>query len=114
MRISDWSSDVCSSDLVDLIYSQISSIVRKARKSGVGMALAEHETNPFSLKVEFHVSRHLCFSHRPRRFIPARPRRAAGRTGRQIGRAPCRDSGCQYGQVSGVAVSLKKKRKLTY
>src|SRR3546814_17921587 len=30
----------------------------------------------------------------------------------EIGRASCRDRGCQYGSISGVAVSLKKKQKI--
>src|SRR3546814_12937968 len=44
------------------------------------------------------------------RQIDQRLRRRPGRH-RQIGRASCRERVCQYVEISGVAVSLKKKRK---
>src|SRR3546814_16310042 len=33
---------------------------------------------------------------------------------RKIGRASCRERVCQYGEISGVAVSLKKQKKTLY
>src|SRR3546814_13353665 len=33
--------------------------------------------------------------------------------GREIGRAACRERVCQYVEISGVAVTLKKKEKVT-
>src|SRR3546814_3615616 len=80
MRISDWSSDVCSSDL-----------------SFYGARISRQRT------------RVLVCSQRTRRYLPMLGRRAAIRgqrllvlrqgrqTGRKIGRASCRESVCKYG-----------------
>src|SRR3546814_19321776 len=49
------------------------------------------------------------------RSLPQHLAEAIGRawgkiTGKQIGRASCRERGCKYVEISGVAVSLKKKK----
>src|SRR3546814_11006813 len=90
MRISDWSSDVCSSDL--LAGARGLEVLRRLRQHAAidrtaqvgGDALA----NPADL-------------------IEAAGAGAA--PGDKIGRASCRDRVCQYVSISVVAVSLKKK-----
>src|SRR3546814_16305990 len=81
MRISDWSSDVCSSDLPR----------RRA---------AAHRGAPGPWRL----------SPWPWAFCPRRPRSrfssCARPCPRQIGRASCRESVCQYVSISVVAVSL--------
>src|SRR3546814_16626289 len=81
MRISDWSSDVCSSDL-----SRID-----AQRSGLD-DLAPNE---------------LVYGRTGFTFINAAF--AYTRPGGKIGRASCRERVCQYVSISVVAVSLKQK-----
>src|SRR3546814_4807826 len=78
MRISDWSSDVCSSDLVDIV-----------RPPGPGF-----ERGELALRV---AHREVQASHPfPReRAKPAGIARLALRT-EEIGRASCRERVCQY------------------
>src|SRR3546814_13518602 len=84
MRISDWSSDVCSSDLqsqklahyVVLPDGQVFFIV-------CGLAVAGSML-PLHLHLIYQIS--------------------------QIGRASCRERVCQYVSISVVAVSLKNKK----
>src|SRR3546814_11911828 len=109
MRISDWSSDVCSSDLA-------------AGKFTVWVAIASdqwfRQTNstswPSSSRAAFapsvvppapHIRSATSFG-RARRAI-RRPR--SSRTAAKIGRASRRERVCQYVYISVVAVSLKKK-----
>src|SRR3546814_11410691 len=113
MRISDWSSDVCSSDLLGGL--------EKARDGAQNCRLAAprrpqeaEELAVFDLEVrvldcgefaeanrdviELYVGAHL--SRPP--LVPSLPLP-------QIGRASCRERVCQYVSISLVAVSLKKK-----
>src|SRR3546814_17822084 len=103
MRISDWSSDVCSSDLI---------ITReKWAKQGKQMGetdekmLAMIRTN---IVDQFDRESH-AFAATARLFddglIDPRDTRKV-----QIGRASCRERVGQYGKISVVAVSLNKKR----
>src|SRR3546814_15875469 len=106
LRISDWSSDVCSSDL---IFSW--SINAPACSPGAA-CLPRAPGSP------------------PWRHLPARPAPAARipfscdrlspffthqfahvgqMSGDEIGSASCRESGCQYVYITGVAESLKQK-----
>src|SRR3546814_18119501 len=89
MRISDWSSDVCSSDLpkdsidpfVPIIFCTAFTdmeLIERARDTGV----TEIMTKPITVKAI---------------------------EDREFGRASCRESVCQYVSISVVAVSLKKK-----
>src|SRR3546814_19663545 len=108
MRISDWSSDVCSSDLQQVV-EQVGRLV--------------HHALPATAR---------SFDHRLHRFLAdllgdlveaameqARGVRAVGigaaaaldhRVERNIGRASCRERVCQYVYISVVAGSLKKKK----
>src|SRR3546814_3602153 len=80
MRISDWSSDVCSSDLDDRDRPCLSLLVfaagtRRGARGGEARGTADPVRRPL-----------------------ARPRsvRGAARRGPEIGRASCRERVCQY------------------
>src|SRR3546814_19702209 len=96
MRISDWSSDVCSSDLKHRLLT----VARQPSRDGLApsrRALAgapPGEAFPFLPHAE-----------------PAQPasRSMLPHRCRQIGRASGRERVCQYGLISVVDVSLKKK-----
>src|SRR3546814_12432031 len=104
MRISDWSSDVCSSDLRMCCRHDGTGAHRSAPASiaeaPCSASLAPTRMNPNS--------------SRP---VPlpaiggaagARPSKTIGAS--QIGRAACRERVCQYVEIWGVAVPLKKKK----
>src|SRR3546814_18931298 len=122
MRISDWSSDVCSSDLLVLdlaggghhhllravvgtqVVPQCATVERAHR-----MALAEHRATKrpigiggFLDVVEHDVVGCVVGLANFLQDHPALPLQ-------QIGRAACRERGLQYGYISVVAVSIKKK-----
>src|SRR3546814_1212200 len=88
MRISDWSSDVCSSDLIP-DHGE-----RRAGRDPCGP--------------------HPCAAGRGRAHRGGRRRDRRGgrkRGGGEIGRASCRERVCQYVWISVVAVALKKKKQ---
>src|SRR3546814_11510436 len=92
MRISDWSSDVCSSDLDGLHIETLHSHLVSADE--------DSDQNARQLAIFCAI----------RQAIPARRYSLANSAGVcQIGRASCRESVCQYGTISVVAGSLKKK-----
>src|SRR3546814_20313092 len=101
MRISDWSSDVCSSDL-DFI--------------GLTLLFAAYGMQPMAAlaltAVLYHVASHALFKSLlfvgTGSVLHATAERSLGK---QIGRASCRERVCQYVEISVVAVSLKKKKK---
>src|SRR3546814_14526610 len=121
MRISDWSSDVCSSDLVeypvagadvglqleflDVLQQRAADAVHDAFRHP-GRARREHD-------VERVVERHPGEAQGRRRGVAeiAGPEGGAGdrRAVGQIGRASCRVSVCQYLEIMWFAVSLKQK-----
>src|SRR3546814_12078386 len=90
MRISDWSSDVCSSDLGDLFGDT-------GKRRFVRPAGADEAQDRIQ-----HALADRDAAHCPLRF------QQVGR-GQEIGRASCRERVCQYVSISVVAVSLKKK-----
>src|SRR3546814_4273279 len=104
MRISDWSSDVCSSDLWQRRAGRVVAIGCAVAAGGLLLiwaraawvaapVLAYPVTTDFSALVE---------SVEP---LPARDQV------RQIGRASCRERVCQYVEILVVDVALKKKNK---
>src|SRR3546814_19786390 len=119
MRISDWSSDVCSSDL----DSERQRIPREG--------LAHHREGQAYQSVGAHLQQYASEDGRggPRRVDMRRRQpsvhRKQGRLDakteheaeehqpcaqiQEIGRASCRERVCQYGMISVVAVSIKKK-----
>src|SRR3546814_12030230 len=96
MRISDWSSDVCSSDLL----------------AGVGRV--QRRLHPRRVR-QAQLPRKDHRQGTPGRPHPARELPQGGEGGgkdrlRQIGRASCRERVCQYVEISVVAGSFKKKK----
>src|SRR3546814_16797700 len=84
MRISDWSSDVCSSDLASLLAEMMANI-----------------NNHYDELVAILIA------------DGGRPRATAEWEIKwvQNGRAPCRERVCQYVKISVVGVSLQKKTR---
>src|SRR3546814_14377370 len=98
MRISDWSSDVCSSDLAPLV--------------GAVTTRPPAAFSSFTASAKRLTHSKICagpraFCCRSSRLWMARARR---RTLRQIGRASRRDRGCQDVEISVVDGSLKKQQ----
>src|SRR3546814_12590775 len=111
MRISDWSSDVCSSDLGAQPLVQIIA-------EGSQPNTANYVTNYAQGVVQ--TWRGGLDGETPRAAVTMEPRywfnaelesRRALVPGAKIGRASCRERVCQYGKISVAAVSLKKKQK---
>src|SRR3546814_3666019 len=119
MRISDWSSDVCSSDRATVALNSWRALVRLAVSGSVGWFRAWMEgewesPDPVALFELFMVNRislgeagrasgpNRLFNRLVRTF-QANPRTGARRTITfhyalgKIGRASCRESGCQFG-----------------
>src|SRR3546814_14678183 len=95
MRISDWSSDVCSSDLVpDFCLFKFN--VRTQHPSDEGWLQESLDRIVRTLGGDGIV-----FEIRGGFTRPPKP---------QIGRASCRERVCQYVSISVGAVSLKKKK----
>src|SRR3546814_18975184 len=85
MRITDWSSDVCSSDLDPRLYDA------DQRAEALGVYGAADHAPAFIAAL-----------------APTSPAASVGIGVGKIGRASCRERVCQYGYISGVAVSLTK------
>src|SRR3546814_15851361 len=98
MRISDWSSDVCSSDLARCDLRDLRggdkalppSVSSFAVRCDAGSPLAHRRIGDLTVLDVPDVR--------------AMPRAVRS----QIGNAPCRERVCQYGTITVVAVSLKK------
>src|SRR3546814_11540062 len=86
MRISDWSSDVCSSDLAEVRLV----LEPKSRNVDPEMLM---ESLFRQTDLESRISLNM---------------NVLDATNTQIGRASCRERVCQYVYISVVAVSLKK------
>src|SRR3546814_16230182 len=124
MRISDWSSDVCSSDLVGLAQARkIIHLVeqqpddvalRLRRQRRLGQRRRQRLPRPRAFPMT--ATRHLHQLVGAERLLVepggvAEVPRSIERI--EIGRASGRERGCQYVSRSGVAGSLKKKKKTT-
>src|SRR3546814_17455030 len=127
MRISDWSSDVCSSDLTTLADQLVNRrhealhlfkllyrvpVRAKTQKPRRPTGPPGHHTQSamFKLKKPVQGQRLGCSPTTSPRVAAAIPPDSVQVTG-QIGRGSCRDRGCQYVEVLGVAVTIKKKKK---
>src|SRR3546814_7887403 len=101
MRISDWSSDVCSSDL------RPTPIMSNSRTREEGRHIVSN-LSPGDEFAQIMIQRIIasgdCES------TPCRPYRMLAK-GRKIGRASGRERVCQYVSISVVDVSFKKKEK---
>src|SRR3546814_15276053 len=103
MRISDWSSDVCSSDLCCSHYSHTDA---ELYMRPVPPRLRNATSTPwFSCQPGSPAC--WCLLDRRPRHLPIQPILADVFC--EIGRASCRERVCQYVYISVVAVSLKKK-----
>src|SRR3546814_13929029 len=102
MRISDWSSDVCSSDLAD-------DVTRICFFDGLAISRHEHQR----VRHPHHaVEPHAVNVHALAVDAGADPqeRDAVAMLGvHEIGREACRERVCQYVSITVVAVSLKQK-----
>src|SRR3546814_11406007 len=98
MRISDWSSDVCSSDLC----SGSRRIERRAARQCTGGLDGSH-AGAGCRAAGVGQTRGDSYSGS----------RAAQTGDRKNGRASCRERVCQYVEISVVAVSLNKKQNRT-
>src|SRR3546814_14570984 len=115
MRISDWSSDVCSSDLRRCTRatgrpsptSSTAGWPRARQPADSAFAAPDAGSGRYSQPVQWGaipVPRQLI--GQAQLFV----REAAARNRQEeIGRASCRERVCQYVEISVVAVSLKKK-----
>src|SRR3546814_12360008 len=113
MRISDWSSDVCSSDLPD---SEDLSMRMDKLTSRFQQALADAQSLAVGRDHNLIEPTHLLLALLDQSGGGTRPLLTqAGvnvpvlRDPLEIGRASCRERVCQYVSISVVAVSLKKK-----
>src|SRR3546814_12508373 len=96
MRISDWSSDVCSSDLI-------------AVAAALEAAAAQREADSASADVNLPEALRLFMVTRPLSRDVIGPSDAAERL-QVVGRGSCRESVCQYVEILVVAVSLNKTK----
>src|SRR3546814_18488119 len=113
MRISYWSSDVCSSDLVGhQCMAQHHSArhfnlggVRTAAKPGLcpGRRIADHTAHPYVYSmVLLRISRQGCYGRGLSLMDDAEHKK--------IGKESCRERVCQYVEYAVAAVELKKKK----
>src|SRR3546814_12147129 len=110
MRISDWSSDVCSSDLQLGAFG----VEANARKLWLDLEKrnsAFTERQPYLVK-SGKLTRLQAggFANKGEAESFCASVRKGGQACLEIGRASCRERVCQYGEISVVAGSLKKKK----
>src|SRR3546814_11755953 len=115
MRISDWSSDVCSSDLQQHIVDIIprfrdprhGTVPDAARSSVVGRQGKMIVTTAVELPPQIFGAASKVALH----MVAVDPQLRRRSRHQQIGRASCRERVCQSVSLSVVAVTLKKKKK---
>src|SRR3546814_12063185 len=107
MRISDWSSDVCSSDLTPAGFAP-----RALKRRGFPTPPSTRSGHELRGEGDIPDPSGRGDAGRSPRRLPAPCRlQSLDGAGEEIGRASCRGRGGQYGEVSVGAVSLKKKRR---
>src|SRR3546814_12064301 len=106
MRISDWSSDVCSSDLNTLIDFRYTQHFRAPRGKG-GSGQNRTGAGGEDLVIKVPVGTQLLSDDKEHVLADFT------KAGQKIGRASCRERVCQYVSISVVAVALKKKNNRT-
>src|SRR3546814_15065874 len=105
MRISDWSSDVCSSDLSIEALEQVrllTNLETDTQKLLQVILIGQPELRELLARDDLRQ-----LAQRITARFHLVPLDEAGK----LGRASCRERVCQYGEISVVAVSLKKKDK---
>src|SRR3546814_12446088 len=118
MRISDWSSDVCSSDL----FTSNAAEGPRSRDKATGLSLSEQGLGAIKGYEKFRgivypdQAGHLTVGY-GHKLQPGEDKQFAAEIDAatamallEIGRASWRDRGGQYGEISVVAVYLKKKK----
>src|SRR3546814_12106716 len=105
MRISDWSSDVCSSDLHGVIEYRRHGAIEPPDRLEPEWIAAEQSNSTIILGQDAVLKLLRCIQP------GIHPEAEMTRYLHQIGRASCRERVCQYGEISVVAVSLKKKKQ---
>src|SRR3546814_13502331 len=109
MRISDWSSDVCSSDLKAQPGQHICHLLKlptPSQRHGGSTPLGRGEICPSSTLLRS-TNNFAGSWFRFRSILPWLRRFLI--SSKKIGRASCRERVCQFVSISVVAVSLKKK-----
>src|SRR3546814_14972866 len=105
MRNSDWSSDVCSSDLAwkgrAPANAGAQGMERVARDTGLLLSQEREGLIPNRFPARVGTARIGRESRGVPSMLPTEPNK--------IGRASCRERGCQYESSSVVAVTFKKK-----
>src|SRR3546814_14123025 len=107
MRISDWSSDVCSSDLID---TEVERLQWAAVVGGISLVLSLL----IAWRLGYLIRRPLldisAAANRLRNLDFDTPPLGRPRLRQQLGRASCRERVGQYGEISVVAGLLNKKK----
>src|SRR3546814_17442966 len=110
MRISDWSSDVCSSDLhgarqdaADLVQESFARLAGARAKQGAAIE-----------RPEAYLSTIACNLLRDRARIALSRSLALHIPTDELGRASCRERVCQYVMIPVVAVALQTQMKKTH
>src|SRR3546814_12304652 len=105
MRISDWSSDVCSSDVIFGFDAQAEMAELFGITPDVDGELPDMESRLVR------IGQHGFAAVRQRNAIGVDHDRRVGHVGRKIGRASCRERGGPYVSISVGGVSLKTKKR---
>src|SRR3546814_11546848 len=119
MRISDWSSDVCSSDLkakaLRVLRTRLYEAERErlhAERSGTRRAMVGSGDRSERIRT-YNFPQGRVTDHRINLTLHRLPEILEGEMD-EIGRASWRGRECQYVWISVVAVPLKKKRRTTF
>src|SRR3546814_14998066 len=111
MRISDWSSDVCSSDLV-----VVQRVARYRQLEGEGFAKPAQQLIRISTARSGIDPACRLSVPQPGQYECGEPREGGmavdRRRGQEMGRASCRRRVCQEGSISVVAGLLKNKKNI--
>src|SRR3546814_18981291 len=107
MRISDWSSDVCSSDLVYKNFVHAGAKLSDADKAKLKDPNKEEST----LSTTF-TNKLLAATKAAAPVIADKEKQAGLSDAEQIGRASSRESGCQIVKISEVTVAIKNKTQV--
>src|SRR3546814_19385485 len=112
MRISDWSSDVCSSDLAIAIEFKSKADIEKHKGKLRGKIVFLDPEREYKPGTEADFQRHdeATLEGLQEFVVPADRDDAREKRIKQIGRASCRERGGQYVSMSVVAVYIQKKK----